>query len=87
MKDYNNALDCIEKFAEHSIKFDALPEASTYTSVIYQGEACSKNRDFGDYKNTTLGAKEILISREIFAPVREHVRFKAVLTELEKHIK
>ena len=87
LKDYNNALDCIEKFAEHSIKFDALPEVSTYTSVIYQGEACPKNRDFGDYKNTTLGAKKILISRKIFAPVREHVRFKAVITELEKHIK
>lgn len=87
LNDYNNALDCIEKFAEHSIKFDALPEVSTYTSVIYQGETCPKNRDFGDYKNTTLGAKEILISREIFAPVREHVRFKTVVTELEKHIK
>ena len=86
LKDYNNALDCIEKFAEHSIKFDALPDVSMYTSVIYQGRACPKNRDFGDYKNTTLGAKEILISREIFAPVREHIRFKAVISELEKHI-
>jgi tetratricopeptide (TPR) repeat protein len=87
LKDYDNALDCIELFAEYSIKFDVLPEVSTYTSVIFQGQTCSKNKDFGDYKNTTLGAKGILISREIFAPVREHVRFKTVITELEKHIK
>lgn len=85
LKDYDNALDCIELFAEHSIKFDVLPETSTYTSVIFQGQICSKNKDFGDYKNTTSGAKGILISREIFAPVREHVRFKTAITELEKH--
>jgi tetratricopeptide (TPR) repeat protein len=87
LRDYDNALDCIEKFAEHSIKWDVLPEVSTYTSVIYQGEACPKNKDFCDYKDTTLSAKKILVSREIFAPVREHVRFKTVITELEKHIK
>ncbi|HEX2946952.1 MAG TPA: helix-turn-helix transcriptional regulator [Clostridia bacterium] len=87
LKDYVNALDCIELFVEYSIKFDALPEVSTYTSVIFQGEACPKNKDFGDYKNTTLSAKEILVSREIFMPLREGVRFKAFITELEKHIK
>ena len=87
LKDYDNALDCIERFAEHSIKWDVLPEVSTYTSIIFQGETCLKNKDFDDMKNTTLGTKEILMSREIFAPVREHVRFKTVITELEKHIK
>jgi transcriptional regulator with XRE-family HTH domain len=87
LKDYDNALDCIEKFAEHSIKWDVLPEVSTYTSIIFQGETCLKNKDFDDMKNTTSGAKEILISREIFTPVREHERFKTVITELEKHIK
>jgi transcriptional regulator with XRE-family HTH domain len=87
LRDYDNALDCIEKFAEHSIKWDVLPEVSTYTSVIYQGEVCPKNKDFCDYKDTTLSAKKFLVSREIFAPVREHVRFKTVITELEKHIK
>ncbi len=87
LKDYENALTSIEKFAEYSIRFDALPEVSTYTSVIYQGEACPKNKDFGDYANTTLGARQILMSREIFIPIREHARFIAVIAELEKHIK
>ena len=87
MKDYDNALNCIEKFVEHSIKWVVLPEISTYTSIIFQGETCLKNKDFDDMKNTTLGAKEILVSREIFTPVREHVRFKTVITKLEKHIK
>lgn len=86
LKNYDNALDCIEKFAEHSIKYDLLPEVSIYTSVIFQGETCSKNKDL-DIETTVLGSKEILLSREIFAPVREHVRFKTVITELEKHIK
>jgi transcriptional regulator with XRE-family HTH domain len=87
LKDYDNALDCIEKFAEHSIKWDVLPEVSTYTSIIFQGETCPKNKDFDDMKNTASGAKEILITREIFTPVREHARFKAAITELEKIIK
>lgn len=87
LKDYDNALNCIEKFVEHSIKWDVLPEISTYTSIIFQGETCLKNKDFDNMKNTTLGAKEILVSREIFTLVREHVRFKTVITKLEKHIK
>lgn len=86
LKDYDNALDCIEMFAEYSIKFDALPEVSTYTSVIFQGQACSKNKDL-DIKTTVSASKKFLVSREIFAPVREHARFKAVITKLEKHIK
>ncbi len=86
LKDYSNALDSIEKFAEHSIKFDVLPEVSVYTSVIYQGETCPKNKDFGDYKNTTLGAKQLLLSKEIFAPLREQARFQAIITELDQHI-
>lgn len=87
LKDYENALDCIEKFAEHSIIFDALPDVSTYTSIIYQDETCHKNKDFGDYTDTAIGAKELLLSREILAPIREHARFKAVITDLEMHIK
>lgn len=86
LKDYDNALECIELFAEYSIKFDTLPEESTYTSVIFQGQSCSKYKDL-DIKNTVSGSKEYLVSREIFAPVREHARFKTVITKLEKHIK
>ena len=86
LKNYDNALNSIEKFAEHSIKYDLLPEVSTYTSVIFQGETCSKNKDL-DIETTVLGSKEFLISRDIFAPVREHIRFKTVITEFEKHIK
>lgn len=66
LRDYDNALSCIEKFAEHSIKWDVLPEVSTYTSIIFQGETCLKNKDFDDMKNTTLGAKEILVSKVDF---------------------
>lgn len=83
LKDYDNALDCIDKFAEHSIIWDSLPEVSTYTSLIYQGEQCHKRKDFDDMKDTSLGAKKLLLSREIFAPVRGHVRFKAVISKLD----
>lgn len=85
LKAYDNALDCIEKFVEQSIHFDKLPEVSTYTSVIFQGESCSKNKDL-DIKNTSLNAKEILMSRDIFMPLREQEKFKIVISELEKHI-
>jgi transcriptional regulator with XRE-family HTH domain len=86
LKDYDNALNCIELFAKYSIKFDTLPETSTYTSIIFQGQTCSKNKDL-DIKTTASGSKEYLESREIFAPIRDHERFKTVITELEKHIK
>ncbi len=86
LKDYDNALDCIEQFAKYSLKYDTLPEVSTYTSIIFQGQTCSKNKDL-DIKSTALSSKEYLLSREIFAPVREHARFKTVIAELEKHIK
>ncbi len=87
LKDYDNALDCIEKFAEHSIKWDALQDASTYTSIVFQDETCPKNKDFDDMKDTALGAQKLLISREIFTPVRENARFKAVITKLTENIK
>lgn len=85
LKDYDKALDCIEQFAEYSIKYDSLPEVSTYTSIIFQGQTCPKNKDL-DVEFTASGSKEYLVSREIFAPIREHERFKAVIAELEKHI-
>ena len=87
LKNYDNALDCIEKAAAFSIKFDTMPEVSTYTSIIFQGESCPKDKDFGDYKNAVSGIKGILMTREFFAPIRENVRFKTVITELEKYIK
>ena len=40
-----------------------------------------------DIKTTASGSKGYLVSREIFVPVREHARFKTVITELEKYIK
>lgn len=86
LKDYENALDCIELFAEYSIKFDTLPEVSTYTSLIFQGQTCSKYKDL-DIKTTASGSKEYLVSRKIFAPLRENVRFKTAIMELENHIK
>jgi transcriptional regulator with XRE-family HTH domain len=86
LKAYDNALNCIEKFVEQSINYDTLPEVSTYTSVIFQGETCSKNKDL-DIQTTVLNSKGILMSREIFVPIREHVRFKTVIAELEKHVK
>ncbi|MBE6023749.1 MAG: helix-turn-helix transcriptional regulator [Cellulosilyticum sp.] len=79
---YKDALECIEKFAKHSILFDALPEKSVYTSVIYNGETGFKSMDF-DYKNTTSGAKEILTSRKIFAPIREDAKFIEIIRSLE----
>lgn len=86
LKNYDYALDCIEKAAEYSIKFDTMPEVSTYTSIVFQGESCPKDKDFGDYKNAVFGIKEILMVREIFASIRENERFKAVITKLEKYI-
>lgn len=86
LKDYDSALECIELFAEYSIKYDTLPEVSTYTSVIFGGQTCSKNKDL-DIKSTALSSKEYLVSREIFAPVREHIRYKTVIEKLDEHIK
>ena len=86
LKDYINALDCIELFAENSIKFDVLPEVSTYTSVLFQGQTCSKYKDL-EIETTVLGSKKFLESKEIFTPVRDHERFKTVITELDKYIK
>lgn len=86
LRDYDKALDCIERFARYSVKYDTLPEVSTYTSIIFQGQTCSKNKEL-DIKSTAWSTKEYLVSREIFAPLREHKRFKSVITELENHIK
>lgn len=85
LRDYDNALCCIERFAEYSIKFDTLSEVSTYTSVIFQGQTCSKNKDL-DIKTTASDSKIFLLSRKIFTPLCEHKRFKAVIDQLDKHI-
>ncbi len=79
---YDLALDYIEKFAAHSLQFDALPQESSYTSLIFCGQICNKNRDL-DIKDTVPGSRIYLTTREIFAPVREMERFKAVIENLK----
>jgi tetratricopeptide (TPR) repeat protein len=83
---YSGALDCIERFSEYSVQFDDMPEVSTYTSVIFHGEECPKDKDFGDYQNAVSGAIRFLTSDKIFEPIRGHERFKAVTAMLEKRV-
>ena len=85
LKDYEKALDYLEKSAKNAIMFDNLPEMFFHTSIIYEGDKYEKN------KHTAIKAinckKDVLESNELYKPIRENPRFKAIVAELEKYAK
>jgi transcriptional regulator with XRE-family HTH domain len=84
LKDYENALDCIEKYAEYCTKIGT-PGGLTYASVIYESEPNPKS--INDDVKIRIYEKAVATLKDIPAPLCEHARFKAVIAELEKYAK
>jgi len=85
--EFETALDCIEKSANYAVAYDTLPKNFTYTSIAVAGyvnlDESVKNYDYND----TYKILNNELSANVFDPVREHERFKAVVTGLEKYAK
>jgi tetratricopeptide (TPR) repeat protein len=87
LKEYDIALDCIEKSANYAIVCDTLPENFVYTSIAVKNYI-NLNEGVKNYNyNDTYRLLHNEFSTNIFDPVREHERFKAVIAELEKYAK
>ncbi|MCL2773871.1 MAG: helix-turn-helix domain-containing protein [Oscillospiraceae bacterium] len=86
LKEFDNALDCIEKSANYAIACDTLPEDFIYTSIAVKGSDLGEGTKNYDY-NEAYRKLNNLFSIDMFNPIREHERFKAVITELEKYAK
>lgn len=86
-KEFDNALDCIEKSASYAIAHDTLPKNFTYTSIAVKDyvnlDESVKNYDYND----TYKLLNNEFSTNIFDPLPENKRFKAVVAELEKYAK
>ena len=84
LNDCDNALDCMEKAAEHSIAFEkCVGDESEFTAVLV-----SKIPNPPDYyhdKPTTMShdlVHDYFTAKEIYAPIRDCERFKAVIDRL-----
>jgi len=87
LKEYDSALNCIEKSANHAIAYDTLPKNFIYSSIAVKDyvdlDESVKNYSYND----TYKLLHEEFSTNIFDPIREHDRFKAVIAELEQYAK
>ena len=86
LNDFDGALDCIEKSASYAIAYDALPEDFKYTSIAV---ADSPNEKIESVKNYDSNSSYLLLhgrlTNNLFDPIRDSERFKAVIAKLAKY--
>ena len=86
--DKENALDCVEKMAEHAIAFDALPDSATYSSVLLNTVEF-KNAKTEDSLVPTLCAKLLRgrFASRIWSLVKNEERFIAAVDKMTAYVK
>ncbi|MCL2771778.1 MAG: helix-turn-helix domain-containing protein [Oscillospiraceae bacterium] len=88
LEDYDKALDCLEKSADYLIAFENDEGEYPYTSFLIRGY--TNVAGFWHSSPETMSYQfinEYLLKKEIFAPIREHARFKAVVEKLQPYAK
>ena len=88
LEDYEKALDCVEKSSDYLIAFEKDEGEYPYTSFLIRGY--TNVAGFWHNSPETMSYQTIhdyYLKNEIFAPIREHERFKAVITKLEPYAK
>ena len=88
INDMDNTLNCLEKAAQHAVDFDTLT-FKQHTSLAVQGlkrtamlvrtEQCKNNRCYDILRS--------LLPHGTFDLIKDNERFKAVISNLEKHAK
>ncbi len=83
--DRESALLCIERMAEYAIAFDALPNKSTYSSVLLNTvEYINQNADGTSVPTLCEKLLRGRFSNRIWASVRNHERFIAAIDSMTK---
>ena len=88
LEEYDKALDCIEKSADYLTAFEKDEGEYPHTSFLVRGYTNAAG--FWHNSPETMSYQFIrgyLLKKEIFAPIRDHGRFKAVLEKLEPYSK
>ena len=88
LEDYDKALDCIEKTSDYLIAFESDEGEYPHTSFLIRGY--TNVAGFWHHSPETMSYKMIhehYLRDEIYAPIRETERFKAVIAKLEKYAK
>ena len=84
LNDYDNALDCMEKAAEHSIAFEkCVGDESEFTAILVS--KIPNPPDYHHSKPTTMSydlVHDYFTAKDIYAPIRDTERFKAVIKKL-----
>ena len=81
--DAEGVLDCLEKAADHAIRFDT-PEDGMYTAFMVNRVKISSIDAVKDYTENTSGLRLINIRKEKFANLRDDPRMISIVKKLEK---
>ncbi len=89
LNEHDNALVCLEKSVEYAIAFDTMPEVFTHTSLIPFGKEFSKAKNLAkDFAyNDCYQMLHERLPDELFNPIRETERFKAITARLSQYAK
>ena len=88
IEDYDKALESIEKSADYLIAFEKNDSEFHQTSFLVRGY--TNTPGFWHNSPETMSYKTIhdyYLKEDIFTPIREHERFKAVILKLKKYAK
>ena len=85
--EYDNALQALEKAANHCIAFDSLPEEITHTSLLVNRLVNRRDNSIKGYMGTK-SAKELCgLQNELYDPIRNTYQFKAIVEKLNQYSK
>jgi Predicted transcriptional regulators len=84
LNEHDNALDCMEKAAEHTITFEkCVGDESNFTAVLVS--KIPNPPDYHHSKPTTMSydlVHDYFMAKDIYKPIRDTERFKAVINKL-----
>jgi transcriptional regulator with XRE-family HTH domain len=87
-ENYEQAIMCLEKAAEHTIAFDTLPIKENHTSLLVNRMVYNK---YDTASNTPHNSSYIILnvflSQDKYDVIRDELRFKAITEKLNKYAK
>ena len=89
LNEYENALDCLEKAADYYIDYEkCADDESEFTAMLVSKIPNPPGHHHDKPSNMTYDfINDILLKKEIYIPIREHERFKAITEKLTPYAK
>jgi transcriptional regulator with XRE-family HTH domain len=81
----DKSIECLEAAAKYAEKYDNLSETEKYTSLFINRCEYKKGEIIKDWMGSESGMLYFRMNESVFDKVREMVRFKTLLTKLDKN--